>query len=206
MTDLVRPKNLGGRPLIYNSVEELKKDIDAYFVDCDAKKLPYTMSGLALTLGVDRKTILNYSDKEGFFHTIKNARHRVEQYAEQQLFIGKNQTGTIFNLKNNFGWKDEQQLSVQSNNTITHVMQNLNEKSDEYTQYMRDVTTKAKELTNSSYRKTEEEKENSYKAKVNTRVIKETERDKRKIKAKTKTKRGRRVTVKILENKTPKST
>ena len=52
-----------------------------------------------------RKTLLNYSNDDAFLHTIKRARERVHQALEQRLY-GNNVTGIIFNLKNNFGWKD----------------------------------------------------------------------------------------------------
>ena len=102
----------GGRPLAFNSVEELEEKIDAYFKSDDAfivsyidenevKEFAPTMAGLALYLNVDRKTIINYSNKEQYFHTIKKARSRIEAHLEKKLY-GKNVTGLIFNLKNNF--------------------------------------------------------------------------------------------------------
>ena len=60
-----------GRPLKYKSVDELEKAIDQYYTDCQKQMRPYTMSGLAVALGIDRKTLLNYSKKDDFFPTIK---------------------------------------------------------------------------------------------------------------------------------------
>lgn len=116
--------NDGGRPLAFNSVEELQEKIDEYFESDDAHtvytnesgttRVPTpTMSGLALYLDVDRKTLVNYSRKEEYFHTVKKARARVEQFLEKKLY-GNNVTGTIFSLKNNFDWADKQQLDHQS--------------------------------------------------------------------------------------------
>jgi hypothetical protein len=115
-----------GRPPAFTSPEQLQKLIDAYFAKCDARVQtrfdkegnpinsinpePYTMSGLALACGVDRQTILNYSEKDEFFGTIKAAKQKVEADVERRLLETSNQTGAIFSLKNNFdGWKDKQE-------------------------------------------------------------------------------------------------
>ena len=103
-----------GRPLKYKTAEELDKAIEQYYVDCQKQMRPYTMSGLAVALGIDRKTLLNYSKKDDFFPTIKKARDMVEAFTEEMLLTGKNTAGIIFSLKNNFGWKDkvEQEVKV----------------------------------------------------------------------------------------------
>ena len=120
--------NKGGRPLAFKSVEELQNKIDEYFAYCDnriqhvySKKsdavieiinpAPYTMSGLASFLGVDRDTILNYSKKEEYFGTIKRAREKVHADVETRL-MESNPIGAIFNLKNNFGWKDKTETEL----------------------------------------------------------------------------------------------
>ena len=113
----------GGRPLAFKSPEEMQDKIDEYFAYCDNRiqqvysakangvievidPAPYTMSGLARRLGLDRKSLLNYSNKDEFFPTIKDARERVQEDVETRL-MEKQATGAIFNLKNNFGWVDE---------------------------------------------------------------------------------------------------
>lgn len=122
----------GGRPPIFKTVEELQAKIDEYFNYCDNRVVqgydaaknrefayvnpePYTMSGLAYSMGIDRKTLLNYKDKDEFFPTIKAARDKVEKDVERRLLEGKATTGAIFNLKNNFGWKDETKQDITSN-------------------------------------------------------------------------------------------
>lgn len=117
----------GGRPLAFESVEELEKAVNSYFsknedgsygeawVDIGGEFvfMP-TMSGLALALNVDRKTITNYANKEKFFPTIKRARNLVEQTLERRLYMN-NPTGVIFNLKNNFGWRDQTETKHSGN-------------------------------------------------------------------------------------------
>lgn len=104
-------KHPGGRPLKFNTPEELESAINQYFAECEVKEKPKTMCGLALALGIDRKTLVNYSNKDEYFHTVIKARQTVEQQNEEMLVSGKgNATGLIFNLKNNFGWVDKQEV------------------------------------------------------------------------------------------------
>lgn len=92
--------------------DDLVVKIDEYFDKCDNDKRPYTMSGLALSLGIDRRTLLNYSKNEEFFPLIKEARQRVEAQLEECLYRLGNNSGVIFNLKNNFEWKDRQEIDT----------------------------------------------------------------------------------------------
>lgn len=97
-----------GRPRAFKSVEEVKEKIDAYFNYCEEKEKPYTMSGLAYYLEVSRQTLVNYSYEDEYFDTIKKARDRVQMQLEENALSNKaNPTFTIFNLKNNFDWKDK---------------------------------------------------------------------------------------------------
>lgn len=108
-----------GRPFKFQDIDALNEGIEAYFAQCEASKRPCTMSGLAYALGTNRNTLLAYEgEKDGrnspgplFVHAIKRARARVEQSMEERL-LGKecHPVGAIFNLKNNFGWKDTQEI------------------------------------------------------------------------------------------------
>jgi hypothetical protein len=110
------------RPKLYSSVEDMKKIIDDYFEMCDEKEKPYTMSGLAYALDMDRKSLLNYSKDEQFFPTIKKAKQKVERQLEENALMGKaNSTFTIFNLKNNYGWKDNIEVEANTQGKVTIV-------------------------------------------------------------------------------------
>lgn len=100
--------------LKYKTQEALQEGIDAYFKMCDKEKRPYTISGLALALGVDRRTLVNYSNKDLFFSQIKSAKQKVQAQLEENALMGKgNAVFTIFNLKNNYGWVDR----IETNNS-----------------------------------------------------------------------------------------
>ena len=115
-----------GRPKIFNDVKEVEEKINAYFNYCEEKEKPYTMSGLAYYLGISRQTLVNYSNQDHFFDTIKKARDRVQMQLEENALSNKaNTTFTIFNLKNNFDWKDSNE--VKTNVEITKVDELLNE-------------------------------------------------------------------------------
>lgn len=109
-------KNPIGRPLKYKSNEELEKAIDNYFKMCDEKEKPYTITGLGLAIGLDRRQLLEYGEKDVFNNTIKLAKERVHAYAEEHLYKSGIATGVIFNLMNNFGWKDKREIDTKNVN------------------------------------------------------------------------------------------
>ena len=83
---------------------------------CDEKEKPYTITGLCLYLDIDRSTLLRYEEKEEYCNTIKRAKNRIENYVEENSLKGLlNPTVSIFNLKNNFGWKDKQEIETNQN-------------------------------------------------------------------------------------------
>lgn len=103
-----------GRPRKYTSVEDMERDIERYFQECKVEGRPYTITGLALALDMDRDSLLNYEKNEDykeFFGTVKRAKQKCQNYAEECLFTGKaNIAGVIFNMKNNYGWVDKHEI------------------------------------------------------------------------------------------------
>ena len=103
----------GGRPPKYKAASEIQKLIDKYFVECDEKQYPYTITGLALALDMTRQQLISYAEKDEFMDTIKKAKLKVEEYIESGSLSGRlNPTASIFNLKNNFGWKDRTEMKI----------------------------------------------------------------------------------------------
>lgn len=112
-------KNKGGRPVKYETVEEMQEVIDRYFQKGgpawiemgDAEMFAPTVEGLAYELNLSRQGLLEYQGKDEFSDAIKRAKQRIAIALEQRLY-GNNVTGLIFNLKNNFGWKDKQEIEL----------------------------------------------------------------------------------------------
>lgn len=115
----MKEKHAGGRPPKYKTKEEMQEKIDKYFAQCDLDKEPYTVTGLALALELDRKALINYGENEEFSNTLKKAKLKVENWLEKNLITGQgNATGIIFNLKNNYGYKDKQEIDANVNTEI----------------------------------------------------------------------------------------
>lgn len=134
-------KNLGGRPLKFKSVEELQNKIDIYFKSCYQDRVvrdnkgnvlldindkaiiervcvePICITGLALALDTTRDLLIDYEKKDEFSNIIRRAKLFCQHFAESHLFTARNPAGAIFNLKNNYGWKDvtQQEVNVLSN-------------------------------------------------------------------------------------------
>lgn len=107
--------NKGGRPLKFESVEHLQTLIDKYFEECDLNNEPYTITGLADALDTDRVTLIRYQERDEFCNTIKKAKRKVERQFEKRSLKGEyNPTIAIFLMKNNFGYQDKVDLSVES--------------------------------------------------------------------------------------------
>lgn len=113
----------------YKTEQQFQQAVDKYFVDCDKEGRPYTMSGLALALGIDRVTLVRYGDKDLFAPLVKKAKARVEQQLEENLYRLGNNSGIIFNLKNNYGWRD--QVEVAGNEELNKVQELLGKIKDE---------------------------------------------------------------------------
>jgi hypothetical protein len=133
-TDDTQPedKRPVGRPLKFETIEQLDLAIQNYFADCDphttqalvetgrdskgnilfdtravlTEQKPYTMSGLARALGISRQALLDYSEREEFLDSIAMAKQRCEEYAESQLY-GPYANGAKFNLINNYRGKHQ---------------------------------------------------------------------------------------------------
>jgi hypothetical protein len=71
-----------------------------------------TIIALCRYLNISRETLLEYSKVEEFSDTIKKAKEKIEDYLERQLYRKDQVTGIIFNLKNNFNWRDKTETEL----------------------------------------------------------------------------------------------
>ena len=119
------------------TADDIEEKIENYFSYCNENSKPFTMSGLALFLDCSRTTLYQYenelikfhnmseNDKQRIMNAVKRAKRMVEAYQEEQLFIGKSPVGTIFSLKNNFNWKDTQEINNNTNISAINPIQQL---------------------------------------------------------------------------------
>jgi hypothetical protein len=129
--------NKAGQPRKFTDSDELYNKIIEFFKFCDTQKReyydnkgvlhirtkPYTLSGLCLYLDICGDTFAEYAkgtyDGEASNHKFsdacKHARKTVENFVEEGILNGDvNPVAGIFNLKNNFGWKDRQDIDISS--------------------------------------------------------------------------------------------
>lgn len=111
-----------GRPPLWKTPEELQIKIDECKAWCKENEKPFTLSRLAVFVDCDRATLVNYSEKDAFFATIKKARAEAEADTEDALMSGRAPVGAIFSLKNNFGWKDQREVTTNNNITISSLL------------------------------------------------------------------------------------
>lgn len=140
MNDMQEATTMGaGRPKKYTK-KGLEKAVEGYFasisrkvrvLDDDGEAVcndvgesiwvteyirPPTVGGLCLYLGIDRSTWQNYADGRlhpEFREITAYARMRMEAYLEEQLLTReKNVQGLIFNLQNNYGWREKREVEL----------------------------------------------------------------------------------------------
>lgn len=111
----------------FETPEKMQEAIEAYFAKCDAGRerkvvsqgrvvvvqgspIPYTVSGLALALGVDLDTLANYEKRKGYedyFGIVRAAKLRVLQCLEERGLTGEYNAALVkFQLSCNFGYKE----------------------------------------------------------------------------------------------------
>lgn len=151
-------KNKVGRPLKYKTPEEMQKKIDEYFESCyrpvtkynnntgkfetikndngeivKEQYRPFTVTGLADALDLNRSDLLNYDKKSEFHNTVTRAKRKCEIYAEERLFDRDGNRGAIFSLSNNFkNWADKQTIETTKEPVININMINNDDLQEDF--------------------------------------------------------------------------
>lgn len=104
-----------GRPLKFESLEEMSVIADQYFTGTPRNE--WTITGLALALDTSRETLMEYEDRQEFVDAIRKWKEMVHNAYEIDL-RKSGRSGDIFALKN-FGWKDKTEQDQNINGSIT---------------------------------------------------------------------------------------
>jgi hypothetical protein len=125
-------KHPGGRPLKFQSVEDLQKMIDQYFEVTPVDE--WTWTGLALALDTSRETLSEYRQRPEFVDPLKRALLKIEnQYEIDTKKHGR--AGSIFALKN-FGWRDRIETDVTTKDQPLSALQVPQEKVQEFASFL----------------------------------------------------------------------
>lgn len=132
-----------GQKVAFNSPEKLQKEVDSYFDSCFGfmydkygnikydkngepikyQNKPFTVSGLALAVGVTTSTLHRYckgqfdagmfgdNDLGEYKKILVKARQRIENYAETRLYDRDGNAGARFVLDSSFGWMSQKEAS-----------------------------------------------------------------------------------------------
>ena len=79
-----------------------------------------SITGLCVFLNINKDTWNEYSKHEEYSDSITRAKEIIEKYNVEQLYRKEQVNGVIFNLKNNFGWKDKTEVETTGETTVTN--------------------------------------------------------------------------------------
>ena len=101
-------KGLDGYPILNDDGEEMK--VISYVV-------PPSIEALCLYIGIEDRTWRNYSDEEkhpDLAPITRYAKQRCQAYLVEQLNSREKVQGIIFNLQNNYGWREKKEVELGS--------------------------------------------------------------------------------------------
>ena len=114
------------KPVVNGLGEELK--ITEYLI-------PPTVGGLSASLGVHRSTWNAWCDSSlhpEFQDITQDAMNRIHAYLEQESLTrpGKDLKGVIFNLENNYGYKEQRSVEVSGTGGFEKYLSSLGDQND----------------------------------------------------------------------------
>ncbi len=119
---LLHSLKIAGLPKIdLNDVSQIEERICTYFSVCAEDDMKPSVTGLALAIGICRKTLWQWSQGENSdrSNTIKKAYTILNLMMEEYMQNGKiNPVSGIFLMKNNFGYSDKQEFVLTPNSPL----------------------------------------------------------------------------------------
>lgn len=103
------------------NIQQLEERIFDYFQICAQDDMKPSVAGLALAVGVDRKTLWAWAKAENSdrSNAIKKAYRILDLQMTDYMQNGKiNPVSGIFLMKNNFGYADQQEVVLTPNNPL----------------------------------------------------------------------------------------
>jgi hypothetical protein len=106
---------------VFDSVQEFDQAVLSFFQSVDTKTQRVTLLDLAEHLDVPDRTMRHYGTKPGYGEIYERARQKIENQRNHMLFDGKIPTaGVIFDLINNYGWKQPNQIEHSGAIAVAH--------------------------------------------------------------------------------------
>lgn len=97
------------------------KEIPEFLLDSKGNPVKETVyreepsiAALRLFIGVSKSTWAGYADDPEMTGVVAGVRDRMEARLEELLTTKNSVQGVVFNLKNNYGWKDKQEITQTS--------------------------------------------------------------------------------------------
>lgn len=98
--------------------EPILNNLGEQIIDTEWVSIP-SILWLCEYLDIHRSTLIEYEEMNEFSNTIKKAKQIIEKYNAEQLYRKEQVTGIIFNLKNNFDWKDKSEVDSNHSGSIS---------------------------------------------------------------------------------------
>lgn len=90
------------------------ENADGEYMSVRRYLIPPTVAGMCLYLGVTRQTLDNYAKDPAYREVLEEARMLREMNLNERLLTEPHVRGIEFDLKNNYGWTDKQQIDART--------------------------------------------------------------------------------------------
>jgi hypothetical protein len=105
----------------FDNPDQLQQGIDAYFAECMKEKAEPNHVEMAVYLKVPKRTLWGYIDKPDYGTILQRAKEIIEAGLIRKLSNKDYATaGIIFNLTNNYGWKQPNQIEHSGSIAVAH--------------------------------------------------------------------------------------